>query len=201
MSHEDLAQRLGVKPQQIQRYEATDYMGASLARVSEVLQALGIQVREDVLLPGAEFTLSNLLKRLSTAGFDRNFVLRRLLPRPPALLSPQPQEREGQEVALEAAEGLHRIYGWQPAALFGAGPLEVQQAASATARFKLPSRVREEGLGPYIVYAHYLALLVVQATPKLDICLAIRRRLGATFFTNLGNLVSRRRFDTCGRTA
>ena len=167
MSQEDLAQRLGVKPQQIQRYEATDYTAASLARVSEIVQALGIQVREDVLLPGAEFTLPNLLKRLSTAGFDTSFVLRRLLPRPPALLTTQPQELGGHDVALEAAEGLHRIYGWQPAALFGTGPLEVQPAASAKARFKLPTRVREEGLGPYIVYAHYLALLVAQATPQI----------------------------------
>jgi transcriptional regulator with XRE-family HTH domain/dephospho-CoA kinase len=167
MSQEDLAQRLGVKPQQIQRYEATDYMAASLARVSEVVQALGIQVHEDVLLPGSEFTLPNLLRRLSTVGFDRNFVLRRLLPRPQALLTPQSREREGQEVALEAAEGLHRIYGWQPAALFGVGPLELQRTASATARFKLPMRVREEGLGPYVVYAHYLALLVAQATPQV----------------------------------
>ena len=49
MSQEELANRLGLKPQQIQRYEATDYMGASLARITEVVRALSIQVREDVL--------------------------------------------------------------------------------------------------------------------------------------------------------
>ena len=161
MSQEDLAQRLGLKPQQIQRYEATDYMAASLARVSEVVEALGLQVREDMLLPGAEFTTVNLLKRLTSAGFDRDFVLRRLLPRP----SVEDQPNNG--VALEAVEGLHRIYGWAPAAVFGSAPLDVQSAASATARFKLPARVRERSLGPYVVYAHYLALLVLEATPHV----------------------------------
>ena len=63
MSQEDLAQRLGLKEQQIQRYEATDYAAASLARVSEIAKALGIQVKEDVLLPGAEPSITSLLKR------------------------------------------------------------------------------------------------------------------------------------------
>ena len=40
LSHRDLAERLGLKEQQIQRYEATDYSSASLSRVQEVAQAL-----------------------------------------------------------------------------------------------------------------------------------------------------------------
>ncbi len=42
MSQTDLAKKLGMKPQQVQRYEATDYMGASLARLIEVSRALGV---------------------------------------------------------------------------------------------------------------------------------------------------------------
>lgn len=68
MSQEELAKRLGVKPQQIQRYEATDYISASLGRVEQVIRSLGIKVREDVFLPGSEFTLQNLLKRLTNTG-------------------------------------------------------------------------------------------------------------------------------------
>jgi len=40
MSHRDLAERLGLKEQQIQRYEATDYVSASLGRIQEVANAL-----------------------------------------------------------------------------------------------------------------------------------------------------------------
>jgi HTH-type transcriptional regulator/antitoxin HigA len=43
MSQTDLAQKLNMKPQQVQRYEATDYMGASLARLVEVSRALGVK--------------------------------------------------------------------------------------------------------------------------------------------------------------
>jgi len=43
MSQTDLAEKLGMKPQQIQRYEATGYMGASLSRLIEVSRALGVR--------------------------------------------------------------------------------------------------------------------------------------------------------------
>ena len=45
LSHEELASRIGVKPQQIQRYEATNYQSASLERVNEIVRALGVTLR------------------------------------------------------------------------------------------------------------------------------------------------------------
>jgi ribosome-binding protein aMBF1 (putative translation factor) len=52
LSQQDLAVRLGVKEQQIQRYEATEYASASFERVNAVIQALNLQVREEVSLTG-----------------------------------------------------------------------------------------------------------------------------------------------------
>ncbi len=45
-----LAERLGVAEQQVQRYEATGYASASLARLSDIAVALGARVREIVTL-------------------------------------------------------------------------------------------------------------------------------------------------------
>ena len=42
MSQTDLAETLRMKPQQIQRYEASDYQGVSLARLIEVSRVLGV---------------------------------------------------------------------------------------------------------------------------------------------------------------
>ena len=44
MSQTDLAKALGLKPQQIQRYEASDYMGASLAKLIEISRLLGVHI-------------------------------------------------------------------------------------------------------------------------------------------------------------
>jgi HTH-type transcriptional regulator/antitoxin HigA len=46
LSQTDLATRLSMKPQQIQRYEATDYMGASLARLIEISDLLDVRTSE-----------------------------------------------------------------------------------------------------------------------------------------------------------
>ena len=50
LSQKDLAERLGVKEQQIQRYESTDYASASLARVREVARAVGLKVKAQAVV-------------------------------------------------------------------------------------------------------------------------------------------------------
>jgi ribosome-binding protein aMBF1 (putative translation factor) len=44
MTQEGLAHRLGLKTQQIQRYEATEYESASFARIRKVVQTLGLRM-------------------------------------------------------------------------------------------------------------------------------------------------------------
>ncbi len=51
LSQADLAARLGLKKQQVQRYEATRYAGVSLARIQAVATALGVTIREQVVFP------------------------------------------------------------------------------------------------------------------------------------------------------
>jgi ribosome-binding protein aMBF1 (putative translation factor) len=52
LTQRDLADRLHLKEQQIQRYEATEYASASLTRVRQVIDALGVDIREEIVLPG-----------------------------------------------------------------------------------------------------------------------------------------------------
>lgn len=53
MTQRDLAERLGIQEQQVQRYEATDYASISLHRLGQVVRALNLQVREEILLPAS----------------------------------------------------------------------------------------------------------------------------------------------------
>lgn len=46
LSQKDLAERIGLKEQQIQRYEATDYSTANLSRIKEVVNAFGVGVND-----------------------------------------------------------------------------------------------------------------------------------------------------------
>lgn len=50
LTQKELAERLGLKEQQIQRYEATEYASASFARIRQVVQALGTQAKKRAVL-------------------------------------------------------------------------------------------------------------------------------------------------------
>ena len=52
LSQKDLAERLGLQQQQIQRYEATDYASASLTRIKEVVNALGAATNKPAVTTG-----------------------------------------------------------------------------------------------------------------------------------------------------
>lgn len=54
ITQRELAGRLGVKEQQIQRYEATDYASASFSRIAAIMKALGVEVKERVVLPAID---------------------------------------------------------------------------------------------------------------------------------------------------
>lgn len=53
LTQEQLAERLGVKKQQVQHYEATKFAGASFARLAQTIEALDLNVRLTVALPDA----------------------------------------------------------------------------------------------------------------------------------------------------
>ncbi|NER51703.1 MAG: ImmA/IrrE family metallo-endopeptidase [Symploca sp. SIO1A3] len=169
LSQKELAERLGLKEQQIQRYENTEYASASFSRLVEVSQALGLRVQENVFLRSDKVSLKNLLKRLNQVGIDKNLVLRRLLPQ--SIVA----NIEAGKVSTEEADSwvfyltrvLNRIFGLTPAAIFGSGSLQLNTAAVGTARFKVTARTDERRLNAYTVYAHFLALILLDATSTL----------------------------------
>jgi transcriptional regulator with XRE-family HTH domain len=165
LSQKELAERLGLKEQQIQKYEATGYSGASLARMTEVVNALGLMVRKEVFLPPNANTRNALLRGLAVIGFDRKFIERRLLPNQDPTDNGKRTGGEGGFV-LRAAARAGRILGVSPAALLDPEPLSGNRLLAAT-KFKVPAGANELRLTAYTFYAHYIALLMLQATAHL----------------------------------
>jgi transcriptional regulator with XRE-family HTH domain len=166
MSQRELATRVGIKEQQIQRYEATDYAAASLTRLREVAEALDVQMRNEVRLPTERASPRSLLRRLQSAGLDPDFVRRRLAPSLNAELLEGDEQLGG--AAVDVLANVTHIYGWDLETVFSDEPLQPDLQPLAAASFKLPTRISEQRLGAYVVYAHYLALLVLQATQGLE---------------------------------
>ena len=168
LSQKDLADRLGMKEQQIQRYESTDYQSASMSRLHDVVQALGVSVREEVLLPNRTINASSMFQRLNSVGIDRAFLVNRLFPPEVAEIFQKKTNSPSDEDVCRAAATVSRVFGWQEKDLFGTSPLRLRTEAAGMARFKVPTGANQSKVSAYTVYAHYLALLVLQATPRIE---------------------------------
>jgi transcriptional regulator with XRE-family HTH domain len=159
LSQKDLAEKLGLKEQQIQRYEATDYEAASLSRLLEISDALGLKFTQKVELPG-EMTLSDFLKRASTAGLPQDFILKKLVPRDvKSKIKAEVEEREESLSIGKIADILSRVFQWKPSEIFGVGPLSIQ--AELAPSFKMPKKRDADFAKAYTAYAHYLSLVTV----------------------------------------
>lgn len=203
----ELAERLGVAEQQVQRYEATEYESASFARLKEIARALDVEVPGAILDRGSAVSPEVFFRRLDEVGFDREVVLEKVLPAdisvtvraiaPRAPTRGRSKKRAGsQEPApvdvspdevraaiARAGSVVSRVLGVNPASFFSAAPLRLEPAVVGAHRFKQTagqaSRTKNERLrgdqaaaDAYTVYAHYLALVLLEAhrhTPAREV--------------------------------
>ena len=167
LTQRELAQKLGLKEQQIQRYEQQDYAGARIERIKEVMEALGLKLNKRLLFPETVASLDGIYQRLQTIGINRDFINNRLLP---ARFSDQGDvhhrrsKADEEQTIAELTSRVSRIYGLSPQQICENIPLLLVPNEATAARFKLPKRTNERSVTAYTFYAHYLALLVLHAT-------------------------------------
>lgn len=167
LSQKDLADRLGLKEQQVQRYEATDYSTAGLSRVAEIVKALGSAIQSKVTIPPATPTVSAFFKRLKQAGVSKELVTQRMIGPIVAANLEAADEQASQNALLQASSVVSRVYGWPIQDLYSRTTLSLPPKASSLARFKMPVRAKESLLVGYVVYAHHLSRIALKATPEL----------------------------------
>lgn len=169
LSQKALAERLGLKEQQIQRYEAERYGSASFQRLLNVAAALGVRVRNEILLPLAPGDFDGLITKLKQVGLDKRFLLSKILSSEDAAKATGEVPTEDTQ-ALTAKTGaiLGRIYGWSKENLFGDQPLAVPRFAAAEARFKMPAKRTQTSTGLYAAYANYLAVVALKGSESLS---------------------------------
>jgi len=168
LSQKQLAERLGLKEQQVQRYEANDYQGASLGRLHEVVTALESLCVKSFFFQVSAQTPSSFFSRLKGAGLERDFVLR----------------------SNSSADNFRAYVGTLPVSLGdrrqncnfnclshipmdgrpvpGGSTFSCQHDHCGTRTFQGPIQSGRTWVSAYAVYAHYIALLVLEGNPQSE---------------------------------
>lgn len=164
LSQRALAQRLKLKEQQIQRYEAERYSSASYQRLCEVARALEVRIENEILLPVVPDGFAGLLAKVSQVGLSRDFVVGRLLSSADAAIADGEVagQSNDQKLTAKAAAVLERVFGWRLDDIFGAQALSAPSTASSAARFKMPRRRGEGAAGLFATYANHLAVVAIR---------------------------------------
>lgn len=155
LTQKDLSERLGMKEQQIQRYENTEYASASFSKLVSIVEALDLKITEDVFLPKESRAKNLLLEKLKDAGLEKQFIEKRIAPRD---LSPL----DFTSWVNKTVNKLSAIFGWSEETLLGDEPLAIGRDASMVARFKMPAGANELYATAYTQYAYSLAKLASQ---------------------------------------
>lgn len=144
-----LAARAQITPQSLSRIELGrhDVVYSTLQRL---LAAMNYTLRDLNEAPAETIAVDQVVSRLKKTGLPKE-VIRRLAP-------------ANARTSL-VLDRLHRIFGWSTADLAGSETLPIRASVAEAAAFKATS-AQQPTLGPYVLYAHYLAALADQAMAR-----------------------------------
>ena len=167
LTQRDLADRIDLTEQQIEKYESAFYRTADYQCLRDVADALGVRIANDILLPAAPVSFSELVSKLQRVGISRSFLVQRLMSTVDVARTKGDVSTGDEKSALACvAANLSRVFGWYPATILGHEPLDPPQLTDAHATSKIPSYCNDTEVLAYITYAIYLARVVAHGTSK-----------------------------------
>jgi transcriptional regulator with XRE-family HTH domain len=158
LTHKDLAARLNVKEQQVQRWESNDFSGANIENLKAVADALGVVVTQRLFVPQSPVTAGEFLAFLGSSSLSPEFILERVLP--PHLAAPLVSGSAGLKDVVGAASTVSRVFGLKMQDLIELKAPQFDFSVVGSARFKLPARVNKRAISGFTIYAHYLAVIL-----------------------------------------
>lgn len=164
LTSKELAIRAGISQQSLSRIELGHH-SVILPTLQRILAAMGYGLGDLVEGRSVPQSLNSLQGRLRRTGIDSEFVRARLFGADRKVV------KHGSDSDTshldELIERVGRVFNWSRSSILGHGPLNFDAAAIRAAHFKVPNTTNEQRVTMYTLYAHYLAHLVLKATPSL----------------------------------
>jgi transcriptional regulator with XRE-family HTH domain len=157
LTQRELAERLGLKEQQIQRYETELYQSCSFSRLVEIAGALNLIITERIQVQNLADSLPDVLRRLNSVGLDTAFIKNRID------RNLEVEGATGERLLARAA----MMFDWNPSELRQDQVPDLPGLGAAMARFKMPRGRDARSVAAYTAYAHKLASICAKASQQL----------------------------------
>ena len=175
LTHKELGDLLGIKEQQVQRYEATDYKAANFTRIFEIMKVLDIRHKMDISITSPKIPIKSIFRRLKDVGLDYKFITERIIPFD--ILSQFEKDLDknisnSTGSIIQIASILSKVFNWTISDILGKEPLSLDLSNAGYPNFKKRKKSEKKRFDAYVIYAHHLALLLLEATldlPQKDI--------------------------------
>ena len=167
MDRTTLAKRLKISEDQVLSNEVNQYAVTTIDEVRKTAKILNVEIPEEVIPSNFNGKISSILSKLKKAGFDRKFILSRLI-YPHSL--DKVAEQSGatlDKYTLGLYSHLKHVFGWTWDQLLDSGILMTPITNSTGAKFKVESNHNLEKINVYSKYAHYLANVATNAAKTL----------------------------------
>jgi transcriptional regulator with XRE-family HTH domain/Zn-dependent peptidase ImmA (M78 family) len=156
LNQSQLAELIGVRPQQVQRWENDEYSNVGFAALKAIADALNLEVKPRVLLLSEQPVAPTQIRRgLSNAGLPKPIFDKYLVPQ---------HTKEGPGLLDELSARLERLFGFsahQAATL--------QSFAQPAMQFKLPANAAQARTRAYAAYLNGLCEIVSKCVEPVDV--------------------------------
>ena len=166
LSQKKLGELVGLKEQQIQRYESTDYESASVARIKEIGSVLNLEIEKNSHSHIENFSKKQFFEKIKEMRLNHEFVVTRILP-PSLSTCFVDSDISPQLLVHQAASHVSRIFDITPAKFFSSDPLVLNTNSLTLVNSKSTKNSNNTMLNAYAIYARYIAFLVSRATSHI----------------------------------
>ncbi len=161
MTQKEFAELLGVKEQQIQRWESTEYASVSISRIHEIIKI--ILKKKNIILENT-IPLNKIFKKLNEIGLNKEFIINRF-----SSNKEIGEKKRNLKVSnIDTLANISKVYNWQLNDILSGNPLELVNLPQYVT-FKLPKGRKQKEVHAYTIYANYLALLIDSITKSIPI--------------------------------
>ncbi len=170
ITQKGLAERAGLKQEQIESLESSNFYTATFAQIRKLVRILNVRLSDSLGFLNEDLKYGDLLEKIKSVGLDHDFVYGRILPPEISMHISQVRKDDTLDVGGgQAIEYLSRVFPISREEFFGHQEVVMDTATLGNVRFKLRKGYNKKRTTAYTFYAHYLALRLLQATDHLPI--------------------------------